>query len=127
MPDSLRGAYRRRFHELTTWPKVILIAAVGAALATIPNVTRADECPTTPYLPSSDGSQPANLGVLKLQLLDYKCFGAYDRDVANVLRKRRLTSNIARTELRSLLWFWISTRHRFRIGRISWPVTSGSL
>jgi hypothetical protein len=33
----------------------------------------------------SDGSQPANLGVLKLQLLDYKCFGAYDRDVTNVV------------------------------------------
>lgn len=27
----------------------------------------------------------ANLGVLKLQLLDYKCFGAYDRDVTNVV------------------------------------------
>lgn len=89
MPDSLRGAYRRRFHELTTWPKVILVAAVVAALATIPNVTRADECPTTPYLPSSDGSQPANLGVLKLQLLDYKCLGAYDRDVASVLREAK--------------------------------------
>src|SRR5262249_46081067 len=42
-----------------------------------------------PNLPSSDGSQPANLGVLKLQLLDYKCFSAYDRDVANVLEEAK--------------------------------------
>ena len=46
----------------------------------------ADSCPRAPSLPSSDGSQPPNLGVLKLQLLDYKCFGAYDRDVAAVLK-----------------------------------------
>jgi acid phosphatase len=39
-----------------------------------------------PNLPSSDGSQPPNLGILKLQLLDYKCFGAYDRDLAAVLK-----------------------------------------
>src|SRR5262249_17330000 len=44
-----------------------------------------DESRGTPNLPSSDGSRPANLGILKLQLVDYKCFGAYDRDVANVL------------------------------------------
>ena len=31
-------------------------------------------CPASPNLPSSDGSQPPNLGVLKLQLIDYKCF-----------------------------------------------------
>jgi hypothetical protein len=57
----------------------------SCSLLTLPSTTRADECPLTPNLPSSDGSQPANLGVLKPQLLDYKCFGAYDRDVTNVL------------------------------------------
>jgi acid phosphatase len=74
---------------LTMWVKLTLSAAVVPALIVIASVTRADECPTTPNLPSSDGSQPANLGVLKLQLLDYKCFGAYDRDVANVLAEAK--------------------------------------
>ena len=56
-----------------------------AALLALPPAASADSCPTKPNLPSADGSQPSNLGILKLQLLDYKCFGAYDRDVANVL------------------------------------------
>jgi acid phosphatase len=56
-----------------------------AALLALPSAASADTCPTKPNLPSADGSQPSNLGILKLQLLDYKCFGAYDRDVANVL------------------------------------------
>src|SRR5262249_31345544 len=71
------------------WDKLTLFAAVVvSALFVTVSITRADECPATPNLPSSDGSQPANLGVLKLQL-DYKCFGAYDRDVANVLSEAK--------------------------------------
>ena len=81
MLDAMRDAYCQKNHRFTT---LTLIAALVSALL-LPIVTRADECPTRPNLPSSDGSQPANLGVLKLQLVDYTCFGAYDRDVANVL------------------------------------------
>jgi len=62
-----------------------LAAVTFAALLALPPAASADTCPTKPNLPSADGSQPPNLGILKLQLLDYKCFGAYDRDVANVL------------------------------------------
>src|SRR5262245_54271094 len=89
MPDTMMLAYCLQNRTLTVWAKLILIVAVASTLIAIPSVARADECPTTPNLPSSDGSQPANLGVLKLQLLDYKCFGAYDRDVANVLREAK--------------------------------------
>ena len=88
MPDAEVGTYCRNNRRCTMWAKLIL-SAVVPALIVIASVTRADECPTIPNLPSSDGSQPANLGVLKLQLLDYKCFGAYDRDVANVLAEAR--------------------------------------
>lgn len=81
----------------------IIFALVASAwLAIMPNVAAADECPVAPALPSSDGSQPPNLGILKLQLLDYKCFGAYDRDIKKALleaqayviqRKARATAN----------------------------------
>src|SRR2546426_87038 len=83
MLDGLVDIYRRKEYRLIS-ATLMLIAAV-LSVSTLPSTTRADECPLTPNLPSSDGSQPANLGVLKLQLLDYKCFGAYDRDVTNVL------------------------------------------
>src|SRR5215471_11680337 len=89
MPDAVMGTYCRNNRRRTIWAKLTLSAAVVPALIAMASATRADECPTTPNLPSSDGSQPANLGVLKLQLLDYKCFGAYDRDVANVLEEAK--------------------------------------
>ena len=48
----------------------------------------ATECPAprsghTPQAPVA--GQPVNLGELKMQLLDYKCFGDYDRDMEKVL------------------------------------------
>jgi len=72
------------------WDKLALFAAVVvSALFVTASITRADDCPATPNLPSSDASLPTNLGILKLQLLDYKCFGAYDRDVTNVLSETK--------------------------------------
>src|SRR5260370_39740205 len=63
-----------------------LIAAFMMGLVSVSASTAfAFACPIAPNLPSADGSQPPNLGVLKLQLIDYKCFGAYDRDIAKVL------------------------------------------
>jgi hypothetical protein len=69
----------------------LLAAAVSIAaiLAIAPNPAQAFSCPAKPNLPSADGSQPPNLGILKLQLIDYKCFGAYDRDVLNMLNDAR--------------------------------------
>ena len=61
-------------------------ACLAAMLALSPQTATADSCPSAPNLPSSDGSLPPNLGILKLELLDYKCFGAYDRDVAAALK-----------------------------------------
>jgi predicted secreted acid phosphatase len=64
---------------------LLIAAVISVWFAIVPNVAAADECRATPALPSSDGSQPRNLGILKLQLLDYKCFGAYERDIKKAL------------------------------------------
>ena len=64
--------------------------AIAAAISVTPDPASAAACPASPNLPSADGSQPPNLGVLKLQLMDYKCFGAYDRDVAKVLAEAKV-------------------------------------
>jgi len=75
---------RERIRALATWTRAALAAAI--VLVCVPNVALAG-CPAKPSLPSSDGSQPANLGILKLQLIDYKCFGAYDRYVEKALKE----------------------------------------
>jgi acid phosphatase len=89
MRDTRTSVHRIGNRNLTSWAKLALLVGVVSAFVAMPTVSPADECPTTPNLPSSDGSQPANLGVLKLQLLDYKCFGAYDRDVASVIAEAK--------------------------------------
>jgi HAD superfamily, subfamily IIIB (Acid phosphatase) len=60
------------------------VVSIAMAISVTPPAA-AFECPATPNLPSADGSQPPNLGILKLQLTDYKCFGAYDRDTVKAL------------------------------------------
>jgi hypothetical protein len=47
-------------------------------------------CPAKPNFPTQDVMSPPNLGVLKLQLIDYKCFGAYDREVGRVLGEAKV-------------------------------------
>jgi len=42
-------------------------------------------CPAAPHAHVPEATAPLNLGELKLQLIDYKCFGEYDRAVARVL------------------------------------------
>lgn len=76
-----------RIRALATWTRRAALAA-AVALVCLPNIALAG-CPAQPSLPSSDGSQPANLGILKLQLLDYKCFGAYDRDIEKALMEAK--------------------------------------
>jgi len=88
MLDGPIGIYCRKEYRFILVATLMPMATV-ASMLTLSSIGRADECPLTPNLPSSDGSQPAHLGVLKLQLLDYKCFGAYDRDVTNVLAEAR--------------------------------------
>ena len=60
-----------------------LLAVATAAAGAAP----AETC--RPALPLPAATQPPNLGVLKLQLLDYKCLGDYDRDVAEVAARAR--------------------------------------
>ncbi|MGY3133404.1 hypothetical protein ACVWZM_004086 [Bradyrhizobium sp. USDA 4501] len=69
---------------------LLSLAAMCLAFALSPRAISATSCPSAPSLPSSDGSLPQNIGILKLQLLDYKCFGAYDRDVAAVLSEAQV-------------------------------------
>ena len=82
----------RRGARVWNYLSAAIVAAgisIAVTLAVAPSPASAFVCPSTPNLPSSDGSQPPNLGVLKLQLIDYKCFGAYDRDVAQVLKEAK--------------------------------------
>jgi len=47
-------------------------------------------CPAAPFVHFAEPGQLPNLGELKLQLIDYKCFGGYDRDVAKALAEARV-------------------------------------
>ena len=49
----------------------------------------AAQCPARPHNHASESTTPLNIGELKLQVLDYLCFGAYERDVAGVLAEAR--------------------------------------
>src|SRR5262249_61164752 len=55
----------------------------------MPSVARALDCPKKPSAHVPEATQPLNLGEIKLQLLDYLCFGAYDRDIEKVLADAR--------------------------------------
>ena len=65
--------------------RIIAAAFVLSVFAAAPEVSVAATCPKVPYAHTPEATQPPNLGELKLALLDYKCFGAYDADVAKVL------------------------------------------
>jgi acid phosphatase len=72
----------RRPGVLSWWlafPLLLALCVSAPALAS----------PCRPAVPIPAATQPPNLGVLKLQLLDYKCFGHYERDVAAVLADAR--------------------------------------
>lgn len=76
---------RRRWRPLSALALVLALfagAPGGAAAAT--------QCPSKPSRQILEQTRPLNLGELKRQLLDYKCFGAYDREVARVLASARL-------------------------------------
>jgi acid phosphatase len=69
---------------------IAAFAGALALLAILPvDIATAAECPSKPYRQVLEPTQPLNVGELKRQVLDYKCFGAYDRDVANVLHRAR--------------------------------------
>ena len=64
-------------------------ACLAVVLAGMPNVARALDCPKKPSAHLPEATQPLNLGEIKLQLLDYLCFGGYDRDIEKVLADAR--------------------------------------
>jgi acid phosphatase len=66
---------------------LLAAALVLAALAGASGAALAGPC--RPFVPAPQPSQPPNLGVLKLQLLEYKCLGGYDRDIAKVTAEAR--------------------------------------
>jgi hypothetical protein len=64
------------------------LAVAGLRLARVLNEIYAHSpkpCPDKPYNHPLSMDQPLNLGELKEQLTDYKCFGQYDREVADRL------------------------------------------
>jgi hypothetical protein len=68
------------FHRRTL---LALVALLAAAISP-PEPASATICPTSPILRRAEGTRPANIGDLKAQLLNYKCFGTYDREVKQV-------------------------------------------
>jgi predicted secreted acid phosphatase len=72
--------------------KAAVAALVLAALALAPEPAHAAACPDKPadqtLTPPKKGG-PLNLGELKLQLIDYKCFGQHDGDVAELLAEAK--------------------------------------
>ena len=72
-------------------PLILGFSWFAALLIAVPSdVAAATVCPSKPYRQILSPSHPRNLGELKLQLLDYKCFGAYDREIARILAGARV-------------------------------------
>src|SRR5262245_51345848 len=86
----LGGQYRNQTPKFINSLRYTFVAAcLVAALASVPGVARALDCPQKPSAHLPEATQPLNLGEIKLQLLDYLCFGAYDRDIEKVLADAR--------------------------------------
>jgi HAD superfamily, subfamily IIIB (Acid phosphatase) len=86
----LGGQYRNKTPKFINSLRHAFIAAcLGAVLAGMPGIARAVDCPQKPSAHLPEATQPLNLGEIKLQLLDYLCFGAYDRDIEKVLADAR--------------------------------------
>jgi HAD superfamily, subfamily IIIB (Acid phosphatase) len=86
----LGGQYRNKIPKFINSLRHAFIAAcLGAVLAGMPGIARAVDCPQKPSAHLPEATQPLNLGEIKLQLLDYLCFGAYDRDIEKVLAGAR--------------------------------------
>lgn len=71
---------------LRTLPFLLLVLVASTTV----DASAAPGCPAQPYGDKLDATQPINLGQLKYQLLDYKCFGAYDRDVKRALLEAQI-------------------------------------
>ena len=90
MFDVLGGQYRNKTPKFINSLRYAFIAAcLAAVLAGMPRIARALDCPQKPSAHLPEATQPLNLGEIKLQLLDYLCFGAYDRDIEKVLAHAR--------------------------------------
>jgi acid phosphatase len=88
--DVLGGQCRSETAKLLNSLRYAFVAAgLIVALAGMPGVAHALDCPKKPSAHLPEATQPLNLGEIKLQLLDYLCFGAYDRDIEKVLADAR--------------------------------------
>ena len=66
---------------------LLAVVALLAAAIAAPEPASATTCPASPILRRAEGTVPPNIGDLKSQLLNYKCFGTYDREVARVFAR----------------------------------------
>lgn len=85
--NAFRPGLANSIHKL-----VVTLCAVALLIAAGPSATRAEipaGCDPRPSPQKLDSSWPINLGLLKLQLVYYRCTN-YDDDVAKVLRTARL-------------------------------------
>jgi len=65
------------------WCFVALLIVFAFANST--SIVSAAKCPDKPFGIVLEPTELLNVGAVKRQALNYKCFGAYDRDVARVL------------------------------------------
>ena len=73
----LGGQYRNETPKFINGLRYAFAATcLVAALAGVPGLARALDCPKKPSAHLPEATQPLNLGEIKLQLLDYLCFGA---------------------------------------------------
>jgi predicted secreted acid phosphatase len=68
---------------------LLAFAVLFAAAIAASEPAFATSCPASPILRRAEGTVPANIGDLKSQLLNYKCFGTYDREVARVFARAK--------------------------------------
>lgn len=64
------------------WLPAAVAAAVFAVLAFAPSPAPAAQCPAEPYAAAGGFGAPTNLGLIKRELVNYGCFGDYQRDLA---------------------------------------------
>jgi hypothetical protein len=62
----------------------IILASLLLTCSGLGNSASADSCPDKPRQVPSEVTYPPNLDQLKIRLLNYKCFGQYEREVGRV-------------------------------------------
>jgi len=120
----LGGQYRETAKFINSLRYAFGAACLAAILAGMPSVARAVDCPKKPSAHLPEATQPLNLGEIKLQLLDYLCFGGYDRDIEKVLADARAHVEARADKVEKPALVLDIDETSLSTGRISWQMIS---